>query len=480
MPDKKKLLKNLHFYIKNEAKFSKKYSDLVYNFIKKRINFFDGKIINDLKNFDIKEKVIVYVDLNNPFLDFNLITEATNHLSKKNLYRVLLKDFTPGTVPIYIEKFKNKEKRVENLVSFSNKRKNVNFDLKKNKRLKCFLYLLNKYKKNLHKISVNKLLELIKKEHSHLAGYCTGAKLITNKRCPYCNSTDYDPIYSDASVVMIGYISPEIPLYNFCKKCNLGFLAREMPANKIYMMYDDFDFLDNPSIPNIDNSFLSIKEKRALKLVELKLKIKPRCLDLGGGSGKFSLACKKAYPNWKLIHSDFDQRQNLNHKDAKIESKVINFLKDKIGEKEYDLITAFEVVEHIPIIKMKNFFKNVYDSLKPGGFFLFTTPNFDFPLIKSFDFYVTYAPHHYSIFSESWLKKYISKNTDFLISKIDYGSDLIDAGFLEYNMDNNNTFQSRSSAKVLHSLLEKNKVNYNLLLDKGFGSEVIFLLKKND
>ena len=54
MPDKKKLLKNLHFYIKNEAKFSKKYSDLVYNFIKKRINFFDGKIINDLKNLDIK------------------------------------------------------------------------------------------------------------------------------------------------------------------------------------------------------------------------------------------------------------------------------------------------------------------------------------------------------------------------------------------------------------------------------------------
>lgn len=45
------------------------------------------------------------------------------------------------------------------------------------------------------------------------------------------------------------------------------------------------------------------------------------------------------------------------------------------GSEQFDLITSFQVFEHVPDEYAENYLKNIFDSLKPGGLAIITTPN---------------------------------------------------------------------------------------------------------
>jgi SAM-dependent methyltransferase len=47
-----------------------------------------------------------------------------------------------------------------------------------------------------------------------------------------------------------------------------------------------------------------------------------------------------------------------------------------LPENSYDIVVAVEVLEHV--VKDGQFIRNVYRVLRPGGFFLMTTPNGDY------------------------------------------------------------------------------------------------------
>ncbi len=108
-----------------------------------------------------------------------------------------------------------------------------------------------------------------------------------------------------------------------------------------------------------------------------------RILDVGCGYGLFLHACRKAgYADCEGVEQE---RAFAVYADETLGLKNIttgdlfDFLESK-GDDSYDVITAFNIVEHIKKDKVQSFLVFVYRKLKPGGMFIMEVPNADSPL----------------------------------------------------------------------------------------------------
>ena len=148
----------------------------------------------------------------------------------------------------------------------------------------------------------------------------------------------------------------------------------------------------------------------------------------------------------------------------------------------YDFITAWEVIEHIPYEKLDFVFKNIFQALKPGGFFTFSTPNFDSPLCKSFDFFAIAPPFHYLVFGEKWLKNYFSSIEGIEIFDVRHCSDLLEdkSNWLKYAKETAPSTAMIGIIEVLEKIFEIDKNNCfdRKLIEDGFGTEIIITLRK--
>jgi 2-polyprenyl-3-methyl-5-hydroxy-6-metoxy-1,4-benzoquinol methylase len=104
-------------------------------------------------------------------------------------------------------------------------------------------------------------------------------------------------------------------------------------------------------------------------------------LDIGAGNGSFLLACKQnGYTN--CIGLDLSPEQvkigqsfGINEL---LEADALNWMKQNPGK--YDVVTAFDLVEHLTKDELMEMISAIVNSLKPGGIFIFRTPNLDCPL----------------------------------------------------------------------------------------------------
>jgi cyclopropane fatty-acyl-phospholipid synthase-like methyltransferase len=103
-----------------------------------------------------------------------------------------------------------------------------------------------------------------------------------------------------------------------------------------------------------------------------------KILDLGTGYGEYAFSLSKAFPSG-LIHAlDIDPERIYTLRQAIRKSLVSNILtySEHLGNvylPELDFVFSIDVFEHIEEENMP--FKDVYDRLKPGGYFLVKIPN---------------------------------------------------------------------------------------------------------
>ncbi len=279
---------------------------------------------------------------------------------------------------------------------------------------------------------------------------------------------------------LTGYMPQSRPLYYECESCELIVTSPTIHEDNVHLIYDKFDQEDfkistqspiNESSPRCN--FTVIKET---------LPVNTSFLDLGGGVGLFSQFIKTTYPGWSVTHSDFEGKTNTQLEPQGIKTRKLNFLKECIGDEDYDLITAWEVVEHIPYTKLSSFFDNVFNALKPGSCFIFSTPDFDSPLCKTLDFYTIGTPFHYTVFGEKWLRNYFEKLDKWKYLPHRSCSDLLNDAemWFDYASKSCPSLQLRSTSRILKEIfaLDKSKSLRNALLNRGFGTEVIITLQK--
>ena len=434
----------------------------------------------DLATFASGKRLAVQMTAVNPFLDFNAVAEAATRLEEGDAGAAVVIGAIPGTQPDRVVRLDRLERDGRSIKVWVDSQETFNgqVNLYKFKRLKVFLDLIER-EPDLHRMDIPELMAAFRRHHSRIAGYCSGTDWEELTACPHCGSRHFRNLPGTASQPLIGFVASDIPLYRLCQGCGLGFMSPHVRQEHTERLYDDFD-LEEAGTGDFTEAVLSSKQQTALRLIEAILEPNSRMIDLGAGSGQYSYAVKMAHPECSVIHSDFEARREPKLEEIGVETRSLNFVTEPIGDEEFDLVTAFEVIEHVSYPAFIETVENVRKALRPGGYFLFTTPDFDSPLVRCFDFYNAYAPHHLLLFGGEWLSKFFGDTSrGFDIVKVAAAADLLDdyESYFGYYRSTAPTFQQQASADLLLRLLE-NPDNRDLLIEQKCGSEIIMLLRK--
>jgi len=127
----------------------------------------------------------------------------------------------------------------------------------------------------------------------------------------------------------------------------------------------------NEERKSIVKHYLSIVLKRKGEIRKI--------LDIGCGFGYFLNACLEAHiPEvYGIEISPTALKYAKNIKNVNV--NIVDISKDKTPFESdfFDVITAFDVIEHVHINREKTFFYEVFRILKKGGLIFFVTPNGD-------------------------------------------------------------------------------------------------------
>jgi ubiquinone/menaquinone biosynthesis C-methylase UbiE len=100
-----------------------------------------------------------------------------------------------------------------------------------------------------------------------------------------------------------------------------------------------------------------------------------KILDIGIGSGIGGAIMRVQFPDSYIVGIDAVQERAQNSLENYDQLFYGSALESTFEEDFFDLIVAGELIEHIDTREVNNFLEEVFRILKPGGFFVFTTPN---------------------------------------------------------------------------------------------------------
>jgi SAM-dependent methyltransferase len=116
-------------------------------------------------------------------------------------------------------------------------------------------------------------------------------------------------------------------------------------------------------------------------------------LDIGCGMGFLLLALKSVgYKNAMGIDTDEGQVNSCIAKGLSVEMVADSIAYLNQNKQKFDVITAFDVIEHIPPDIQISFCKAIREALKPQGFFVATVPNAN-SFLASRNRYIDFTHH---------------------------------------------------------------------------------------
>lgn len=135
-------------------------------------------------------------------------------------------------------------------------------------------------------------------------------------------------------------------------------------------------------------------------------------LDVGCGMGSFVEAGLRA--GWDIRGIELAQPAVEIAENLGLPVKQLDFFSNAISPASYDIVTFFEVLEHLP--NPISFLRRAADVVKPGGLVYLTTPNFNCldRRILGIDWPVIHR-EHLTYFTPKTLLSAINKKTDFTV-----------------------------------------------------------------
>lgn len=179
-----------------------------------------------------------------------------------------------------------------------------------------------------------------------------------HQTCIICNSSEIHPLlryYDKHSLVK-------------CQSCKLVFAHKIPSAEELNEHYKNYSYEGNAVLSEMTRMAYS----KLLDEFE-KFRKTNRILDAGCGRGWFLEEAKKR--GWEVYGTEFSDKaievcsaKGINMKHGALSAEMFE-------ENYFDVITSFEVIEHInnPLTDLKE----IHSFLRSGGLFYCTTPNFN-------------------------------------------------------------------------------------------------------
>ncbi len=246
-----------------------------------------------------------------------------------------------------------------------------------------------------------------------------------------------------------------------CSNCEYQFNIKNIKDSAIKKYYNgDLGLLVQAALENTGNFKLKPYHKKTLNFLEKQFNKQSfhRICDIGCGTGTF-LNATRVY-NFTCYGYDLNKehisiaKKTFGLKNIRVSGDLNGYCKRlSLPRNFFDVITMFEVLEHVR--NVNSVVESVYRYLRPGGYFIFSTPNFDrIPIKERWD----KPPIHLSRFKEKNIRILINKhNLD--IEKITFYNEL------GYYCDN-----------IIHRLSFSRNVSRALVEDQGNPSKKRFSL----
>ena len=213
-------------------------------------------------------------------------------------------------------------------------------------------------------------------------------------KCPICKNKN------------ISYLKDYQKLYLMkCTNCKFIFDQRVPSAKELHDCYSGYTYSNIKPIPLMTKNSYS----KLLDSFESFRKL-GNILDLSCGQGDFLAEAKKR--NWNVYGSEYSEAASKLCENRGIKMHQGDLSKNIFGETKFDVITSFEVIEHIN--NPNEFMSLINHKLQNKGIVYCTTPNFN-SLLRYFEkdkFMMIDYPEHLSFYTQSSIK-YLGKKNNF-------------------------------------------------------------------
>jgi 2-polyprenyl-3-methyl-5-hydroxy-6-metoxy-1,4-benzoquinol methylase len=300
----------------------------------------------------------------------------------------------------------------------------------------------------------------------------TDKAILQDIRCCVCNNEDINSIsfkYRKENFIVVE-----------CNKCSFIFVPQYFSKKISYEDYKDEKVLEQV---RKGNNWLKIQ--RHLLRFKLIRKYKPsgKLFDLGTGWGHFLFTGKQLGYEVSGIEVS-DTAYKYATEELKLPVEHINFFDMGINKQAYDLITMWDVLEHIPdadeVIKRCNLM------LKDGGYVILQVPQIDSLFAKRLKenwHMISYG--HVNYFSKDTIRKLFERH-GFEVKKIKSSFEF--KLFLMYVLGKKKTSESdkqeyfnKTADKpmwMLKIMVVAHDVIYNIMSSLGIGDEMMVVAKK--
>jgi len=190
-----------------------------------------------------------------------------------------------------------------------------------------------------------------------------------NQACPVCNTALYSVIYTQTS----GYPDAKIVKCNSCSHI-YTLLEANINTQELYTDQDEvYKVVENRG--SIFDKILTLEYRSVIKKINFLSSPRGTLMDFGCGKGKFGSLAKRDGWSVKCVETSED-RAEYARKTYQLEVNSNFYLSGKIFNLEFDVITLFHVLEHLPKpgVMLDQLLK---DNLNNAGLAVIEVPNFN-------------------------------------------------------------------------------------------------------
>jgi len=445
-----------------------------------------------LENLHVSPNIVeIYIDKYSTFIDERVIEKVVSVYHNQSV-TVQFESGIEGTIPCYINMNGGGSKKVfwvgEQGVS------GVNHSISRPLRKKIFDAFLKTFPE-LPNAKFSTLCSILYSEKARDIALTYGNPSVRVEEiivCPNCVSPHFTELFSGEGNPISGFLCSYHSVYRYCNQCNLVFLGFQVPKDSLGVFYTDATYdrsetldghlkrwkgLDYLSSSHFGNYL------RGLEVISDGDVV----VDLGCGSGDFLALVEKTMPSTTRYGIDWHIPNPLAKALRQIGVSPIVAPLDKIVlsdfiRQEPDVITLWEVIEHIKIPDLKIILSELNSSLKDDGYLVLSTPDFNDDHTKSLDFWAMAPGEHLSVFSLDSLNQ-ILQGCGFEIVRVERESVTIKTygRWYDYGATTKQTIAGRGMASMIESILKNDHIR-EVLKDefrkKKIGSELIIFAKK--